>query len=84
MTEQQIQSKIIKKLEKEGWLVVKIIKCNKNGFPDLMALKDGIVKFFEVKRPTVGKLSPLQVYVQKLLIEKGFETNVVFSEKEIL
>ena len=47
MTEQQIQSKKIKELEAEGYYVIKLIKTNKNGIPDVLALhKDLGVKFF--------------------------------------
>jgi Holliday junction resolvase len=59
MTEQQIQNKIIKKLEGSGYFVLKLIKCNKNGFPDLIAVKENETIFIEVKRPN-GKLSELQ------------------------
>ena len=38
MTEQQVQSKKIKELEAEGYYVLKLIKTNKNGIPDLLAL----------------------------------------------
>lgn len=66
MTEQQIQSKIIKKLESDGYYVVKLIKTNKNGIPDLIAIKNNITTFVEVKRPT-GILSELQkVRIQEL------------------
>jgi len=59
MTEQQIQSKIIKKLEQDGYYVLKLIKTNKNGIPDLLAVKGDCCQFIEVKRPE-GKLSELQ------------------------
>ncbi len=39
MTEQQIQSKRIKELESQGYYVLKLIKTNKNGIPDLVASK---------------------------------------------
>lgn len=66
MTEQQIQSKIIKKLESDGYFVIKLIKTNKNGIPDLIAIKNNITTFVEVKRPT-GILSELQkVRIQEL------------------
>lgn len=35
MREAELQSKITKQLESAGWLVVKVIQCNKNGWPDL-------------------------------------------------
>ena len=38
MTEQQIQSRRIKELEEQGYYVIKLIKTNKNGIPDLVAI----------------------------------------------
>ena len=38
MTEQQIQSKRIKELEAQGYYVLKLIRTNKNGIPDLIAI----------------------------------------------
>lgn len=61
MLEKQYQKKIIEKLEAEGWYVLKLIKTNKNGIPDLLAVKKDEVQFIEVKRPG-GKLSKLQEY----------------------
>lgn len=59
MLESKRQSKIIKKLTEDGWLVIKLIKTNINGICDLMALKDGKTIFIEVKQPT-GVLSEIQ------------------------
>lgn len=76
MTEQQIQSKRIKQLEAEGYYVLKLIKTNKNGIPDLIAIPQGCdVLFSEVKRPT-GKLSKLQEYRLKELEKHGCRTEV--------
>ena len=62
MTEQQIQSKKIKELEDEGYYVIKLIKTNKNGIPDVLALHKNLgVKFLEIKTPK-GKVSKLQEY----------------------
>jgi Holliday junction resolvase len=75
MTEQQIQSKRIKELEKDGYYVIKLMKTNKNGIPDLIALKDGDILFSEVKKPN-GRLSRLQEYRLKELEGYGFRTEV--------
>jgi len=83
MLESTIQSKIIKKLTSKGWLVIKIIKCNLNGIPDLMCLKDGRTVFIEVKAEK-GILSELQKFRIKQLKEIGFEAIVVKSCDEIL
>jgi len=60
MKESVIQSKKIKELEAQGYYVIKLIKTNKNGIPDLIAIPKGSdVLFIEVKGPK-GKTSPLQ------------------------
>jgi Holliday junction resolvase len=76
MTEQQIQSKRIKELEAEGYYVLKLVKTNKNGIPDLVAFKPNAdVLFSEVKRPT-GVVSELQKYRLKELDGYGFRTEI--------
>ena len=62
MTEQQIQSKRIKELEAEGYYVIKLIKTNKNGIPDLIAIPHGCnVLFSEIKKPTGIVLSLIHI-----------------------
>jgi hypothetical protein len=76
MREQQIQTKRIKQLEAEGYYVLKLIKTNKNGIPDLLAVKaDGDILFSEIKTEK-GKLSKLQEYRLRELEEHGFRTEV--------
>ncbi len=76
MTEQQIQAKRIKQLEAEGYYVIKLIKTNKNGIPDLVAIPpDSGVLFSEIKRPD-GRVSELQKYRLKELEAHGCKTEV--------
>ena len=76
MTEQQIQKKRILQLEEQGYYVIKLVKTNKNGIPDLIALpKNSNVLFSEVKKPN-GKLTPLQEFRLKELKRYGFKTEV--------
>jgi Holliday junction resolvase len=76
MKESQIQSKKIKELEAQGYYVLKLTKTNKNGIPDIIAIPKGSdVEFYEVKGPT-GKLSKLQEYRIKELIEHGVKAEV--------
>jgi Holliday junction resolvase len=70
MTEQQIQTKIKKKLQERGWFVTKLIKTSTNGIPDLLAIKYGKAMFIEVKREN-GKLAPLQQMRLEELIQAG-------------
>ena len=76
--EQQIQKRITTKLEQEGYFVLKIIKANKNGYPDLIAIKNNITTFVEVKRPT-GKLSELQKVRIKELRDLGINVKVWYD-----
>ena len=76
MTEQAIQKKRIKQLEAEGYYVIKLIKTNKNGIPDLIAIPQGCnVLFSEIKKPT-GILSELQKYRIKELEKHGLKTEI--------
>jgi hypothetical protein len=80
MTEQQIQSKRIKELEAQGYYVIKLIRTNKNGIPDLIAIPpNSDVLFSEVKK-LGGKLSKLQEFRIKELNQIGIKTEVYGKE----
>ena len=48
--ESKVQNSIKKYLENLGWFVVKVITCSKNGFPDLLAFRNGYALVCEVKQ----------------------------------
>jgi Holliday junction resolvase len=75
MLEQARQKKITNRLQQEGWLVVKLIKTNTNGIPDLMALKNGRTMFIEVKQPK-GVLSEIQKLRIGQLRLNGFTVHI--------
>jgi len=76
MTEQQIQNKRIKQLESEGYYVIKLIKTNKNGIPDVVAIPPNCgVIFSEIKTPK-GRLSKLQEYRLEEISNHGCITEV--------
>ncbi len=81
MSEANYQSKIIKDYERRGYYVLKLIKTNKNGIPDLLALKVGeLPEFIEVKDVN-GVESKLQKYRIKELKKHGFKAR--FDRKTI-
>ena len=46
---------------KNGWLVAKVIRCSLGGWPDRIAIKNGVTIFIEIK--DIGKdLSDVQKY----------------------
>tara|TARA_R100001463_G_scaffold123819_1_gene180657 strand:- start:155 stop:403 length:249 start_codon:yes stop_codon:yes gene_type:complete len=81
MTEQQIQRKRIKKFEEQGYYVIKLIKTNKNGIPDLVAIpRNSKVIFSEIKKKH-GKVSALQEYRLKELNDHGIKTEIYRGEE---
>lgn len=82
MTEQQIQKRRIGQLEAEGYYVIKLMKTNKNGIPDLIAIpRNSDVLFSEVKTPK-GKVSELQKYRISELTSHGIRTEIYTGDEE--
>jgi len=75
MSEATYQSKLIKQYEAEGYYVLKLIKTNKNGIPDLLALKNDHVKFIEVKGANTP-VSKLQEFRIEELKKLGFDATI--------
>jgi Holliday junction resolvase len=76
MTESDIQAKIIKRLEAQGYFVLKLIQTNKTGIPDLIATKPNECRWIEVKRPG-KKPSAVQEYRHNELRGLGFPVEVL-------
>lgn len=77
-----VQREITIYLERCGWYVIKLIQTNKNGIPDLMAVRDGRCMFIEVKKEK-QTAKPLQNYRIKELLEHGATSFVSHSIEEI-
>jgi Holliday junction resolvase len=82
MRESLLQGKIRAYLITEGWFVVKLINTSKPGMPDLMAIKDGKVVFFEVKTGT-GYVSKLQKYIIDCINDAGVKAYVVRTVTQV-
>lgn len=76
MAEARLQSKIIKDLQKIGWLVVKVKLCNLNGHPDVVAYKASKTVFIEVKDEGEDA-EPLQKHVHQQIRNQGFNVYVI-------
>ena len=83
LSEQAIQKKIINQLEREGYLVLKLIKCNKNGYPDLLAVKENDTMFIEVKKPG-GTVSPEQINFIDQMQKRGCVAGIAHSPEEAI
>ena len=78
MLENKIQRKIRERLEKDGWLVIKIISSSLNGIPDLIAHRGGETIYIETKIPGRDP-DPLQEYRHKQIREHGIKVIVADS-----
>lgn len=54
------QTKVIKFLESNGYLVLKTIRLNKNGYPDLFAMKENKPNLWIEIKEEKDTLKPLQ------------------------
>lgn len=79
----KFQAKIKKQYEDDGWLVIKLHKTNANGIPDLMALKDGVAEFIEIKEYN-DTLKPLQKYRIDQLKQYGFKAYCIQDKKGVI
>lgn len=77
------QQQIIKTYEKAGYLVLKTIRLNKNGYPDLFCFKDGKTIFIEVKEAN-DTLKPLQERRIDELRKLGFDAHCMQKDKGII
>lgn len=61
---------------------MKVINCNKNGTPDILASYKGQFYAFEVKTPT-GRVAPIQTYQHEQIAQAGGVVSVVRSVDEV-
>ena len=80
-SESKTQASCINHAKKNGWFVLKVIRCNVNGFPDASFFKDGKTFFVEFKT-AIGKQSELQKYVESELVKQGFRYYLIRDLKE--
>jgi len=77
------QTKVIKRFENDGYLVINLIKTNKNGIPDLLCIKEGEKPLFIECKEATDTLKPLQKYRIKELKEYGADAIVLQDQKMI-
>lgn len=84
MSEQKLQAKILKWLDKQGFYTIKVIVCNKKGVTDIIACSpEGLFVGIEVKWGN-NKPSKLQEYhVSEIKKRNGFAM-VCWSLEELI
>jgi len=77
------QKKIITKLKSKGWTTVSVVKFSANGYPDILAMKQGKVLWIESKEDD-DTLKPLQKYRIDELRANGFRAYAIQKGKGII
>lgn len=77
------QTKIIKRFENDGYLVINLIKTNKNGIPDLLCLKEGEKPLFIECKEAKDTLKPLQKFRIEELKKYGVDALVLHDKNNV-
>lgn len=76
------QTRIIKEYESNGWMVINLIKTNKNGIPDLLCIKEGERPIFIECKEWNDTLKPLQKFRIKELLNYGVDAICMKDKKK--
>lgn len=79
----KFQTNIINQYKSTGHIVLNVIKLSENGYPDLIALKDGTATFIECKEYN-DTLKPLQEFRIDELRKQGFKAFCIQDKKGII
>lgn len=77
------QKEIIERYEAKGYDVVKTIRLNKSGYPDVIAMKNGVAIWIECKEAN-DTLKPLQRHRIQQLRDNGFQAFATQKGKGII
>lgn len=80
----KFQSKIIKEYEEKGYLVLKTIRLNVNGYPDLLAMKSNEPTIFIEVKEVKDTLKPMQKLRIDQLNQKGFNAFCLRDGKGVI
>lgn len=84
MTEQKIQTEIIKYLTKVGAYTEKVIAGTRSGLPDVRGCYNGIFFAIEVKKPeTKNNASPLQLMNIRKIHAAGGKAIVAWTVEQV-
>lgn len=82
--EKEIEKKLRETVEGHGGLCLKWVCPGWSGVPDrIILLPGGRVMFAETKRPKGGRLSRLQKWWAKKLIDLGFSYRQIYNEDDV-
>ena len=82
--EKEIEQKLVKMVKRHGGLCLKWVCPGWIGVPDrIVLLPGGRAVFVELKRPKGGKMSPMQKWWAKKLIDLGFSHWCIWDAEDL-
>lgn len=84
MLERELEARLTRRVKSAGGLCLKWNSPGNAGVPDrIVLLPGGRVIFVEMKRPKGGRLSRLQKWWAKKLIDLGFTYDCIWDEQDL-
>lgn len=85
-SEKQVQTEILEWLRSQGYYVIKTIRSNDTGIPDIIGCADGLFFAIEVKREDLGyeDATPKQKLHIRKILEAGGIAFVASSLEEVI
>lgn len=80
--ESNVENYFKKKAKENGWMCLKFASPGTNGVPDRIILKDGSVKFVELKAPNEVP-RPLQIATFKQMEKHGCKVFVIDTKPKV-
>lgn len=77
----KFQTRVIKHYREQGYMVINLIKTNKNGIADLLCLKEGKRPLFIECKEERDTVKPLQVYRGKEVMRHGADFKILRNVK---
>ena len=82
--EREIEAALVRRVKAAGGLCLKWTCPGWTGVPDrLVLLPGGLIIFVELKRPKGGRLSTMQKWWAKQLIDLGFHYDQVWDQEDL-
>ncbi len=83
ISEATLKKWVTKKLQSEGWLVIRMTSVTPNGVPDLLALKRGKTWFLELKSSD-GDMSEIQKIICNKINDAGILVSLIRSKDDLI
>jgi hypothetical protein len=84
MLESRLQTYFVRKCKDAGVYAIKVVSVGRRGFPDVVVIIDGKVRFVELKQELKGRLSFPQMRTIAEMEGAGGDVDVLYGVPDVL